>query len=228
MNGLKGLRGYIGLSLVWVAVLGAALFFVRRPSSEPIEILPPPTVAPTVAPSATPTPGPLRVDVAGAVASPGIYTLPRGSLVADAVAAAGGAASDADLDRINKAMPLQDSMQVFVPRVAQPIPTVINPPAPTTSATAPVRSGQAAVPGKPVNLNTATLGRTGHPPRRRPGDCAADRRGAALRRRRGSDARQGDRPGDIRQAQGPRDGEIMPACRRVNRCEKLRPKSAWK
>ena len=157
MNGLKGLRGYIGLSLVWMAVLGAALFFVRRPSSEPIEILLPPTVAPTVAPSATPTPGPLRVDVAGAVATPGIYTLPRGSLVADAVAAAGGAASDADLDRINKAMPLQDSMQVFVPRVAQPIPTVINPPAPATSATAPVRSGQAAVPGKPVNLNTATL-----------------------------------------------------------------------
>jgi len=157
MNGLKGLRGYIGLSLVWVAVLGAALFFVRRPSSEPIEILPPPTVAPTAAPSATPTPGPLRIDVAGAVASPGIYTLPRGSLVADAVAAAGGAALDADLDRINKAMPLQDNMQVFVPRVAQPIPTVINPPASAAPATAPVRSGQTAVLGKPVNLNTATL-----------------------------------------------------------------------
>ena len=153
MNGLKGLRGYIGLSLVWVAVLGAALFFVRRPSSEPIEILPPPTLAPTAAPSATSTPGPLRIDVAGAVASPGIYTLPRGSLVADAVAAAGGAAPDADLDRINKAMPLQDSMQVYVPRVAQPMPTVINPPAPP----APARPGQTAIPGKPVNLNTASL-----------------------------------------------------------------------
>jgi competence protein ComEA len=153
MNGLKGLRGYIGLSLVWVAVLGAALFFVRRPSSEPIEILPPLTVAPSVAPSATPMPGPLRVDVAGAVASPGIYTLLRGSLVADAVAAAGGAGGGADLDRINKAMPLQDGAQVFVPRVAQPIPTVINPPA----SPVPARSGQTAVPRKPVNLNTASL-----------------------------------------------------------------------
>jgi competence protein ComEA len=153
MNRLKGLRGYIGLSLVWVAVLGAALFFVRRPSSEPIEILPPPTVAPTAVPSATPTPGPLRVDVAGAVVSPGIYTLPRGSLVADAVAAAGGAASDADLDRINKAMPLQDSMQVFVPGVAQAIPAVINPPA----SPAPARPGQTTIPGKQVNLNTASL-----------------------------------------------------------------------
>ena len=153
MKGLKGLRGYIGLSLVWAAVLGAALFFVRQPSSEPIEILPPPTLAPTAAPSATPTPGPLRIDVAGAVASPGIYTVPRGSLVADAVAAAGGPAADADLDRINKAMPLQDNMQVYVPRVAQPIPAVINPPAPQ----APARPGQMAVPGKPVNLNTASL-----------------------------------------------------------------------
>ena len=153
MNGLKGLRGYIGLSLVWVAVLGAALFFVRRPSSEPIEILPPPTLTPTVAPSATPTPGPLRIDVAGAVASPGIYTLPHGSLVADAVAAAGGPAPDADLDRLNKAMPLQDSMQVYVPRIAQPIPTVINLPV----SPAPTRPGQTAVPGKPANLNTASL-----------------------------------------------------------------------
>jgi competence protein ComEA len=153
MNGLKGLRGYIGLSLVWAAVLGAALFFVRRPSSEPIEILPPPTLMPTVTPSATPTPGPLRIDVAGAVASPGIYLLPRGSLVADAVAAAGGPAPGADLDRINKAMPLQDSMQVYVPRVAQPIPTVINP----SASPAPTRPGQTAVPGKSVNLNTASL-----------------------------------------------------------------------
>ena len=153
MKGLKGLRGYIGLSLVWAAVLGAVLFFVRQPSSEPIEILPPPTLAPTAAPSATPTPGPLRIDVAGAVASPGIYTVPRGSLVADAVAAAGGPAADANLDRVNKAMPLQDNMQVYVPRVAQPIPTVINPPAPP----APMRPGQTAVPAKPVNLNTASL-----------------------------------------------------------------------
>jgi competence protein ComEA len=153
MNGLKGLRGAIGLSLVLAAVLGAALLFVRRPSSEPIEILPPPTPAPTAAPSATPTPGPLRIDVAGAVVSPGVYTLPRGSLVTDALAAAGGPAANADLDRINKAMPLQDTMQVYVPRVGQSIPAVINPPTPS----APTRPGQTAGLSKPVNLNTASL-----------------------------------------------------------------------
>jgi competence protein ComEA len=87
--------------------------------------------------------------VAGAVNTPGVYTLPRGSLISDAIAAAGGATNEADLDRINKAMALQDGAQVFVPRLSQPAPTLINPPA--------TRAGQAALPGKLVNLNTASL-----------------------------------------------------------------------
>lgn len=154
MNVLKGLRGYIGLSLAWAAVLGATLFATRQPSSEPIEILPPPTVGPTALPTASPTPGPVRVDIAGAVTAPGVYTLPYGSVVADAIAAAQGPAADADLDRINKAMALQDGAQVYVPRIAQPLPTLVNPsPSPT-----PTRSGQvtAAPQGKLVNLNTAS------------------------------------------------------------------------
>lgn len=152
MSALKGLRGYIGLSLLWVAILGGALFLMCRPATEPIEIIPPPTSAITP-PAASPTPGPLRVDIAGAVKTPGVYTLPRGSLVSDAIAAAGGPASDADLDRLNKALPLQDGAQVYVPRIAQPMPTPINPP-----ATAPVtRGGQVSVAGKLVDLNTASM-----------------------------------------------------------------------
>lgn len=152
MNALHGLRGYIGLSLIWLAVLGGVLFITRRPSGEPIEIIPPPTPAAT-APIASPTPGPLRVDVAGAVNAPGVYTVPHGSLVADAIAAAGGPAADADLDRINKAVALYDGAQVYVPRVAQPIPTplVLFTPTPAT------RSAQVPMAGKLINLNTATL-----------------------------------------------------------------------
>ena len=140
-----------------------------------------------------PTPGPLRVDVVGAVVSPGIYTH-RGSLVADAVAAAGGGASDADLDRINKAMPLQDSMQVFVPRVAQAIPTVINPPASTT----PAWLGQTAVPGKQVNLNTASLDELDTLPGVGPATGQRIVEGRPYGAIEESDARQGDRAGDIR------------------------------
>lgn len=153
MNVLKGIRGYIGLSLIWAAILAAALFMARRPAAEPIEIIPPPTRAAEARPAASPTPGPLRVDVAGAVQTPGIYTLPAGSLIADAIAAAGGPAPDADLDRINKAAALQDGVQVYVPRIAQPLPTLINPP----TAPAVTRAGQTPTSGGLVNLNTASL-----------------------------------------------------------------------
>ncbi|MGC8779875.1 MAG: ComEA family DNA-binding protein [Anaerolineae bacterium] len=151
MKALQELRGYIGLSLIWLAVLGGVLFLTRRPSGEPIEIIPPPT--PAAPAPATSTPGPLRVDVAGAVNAPGIYTVPHGSLVADAIAAAGGPAADADLDRINKAVALYDGAQVYVPHSAQPIPSPITLPTPTVAT----RSMQVAGPDKRINLNTATL-----------------------------------------------------------------------
>jgi len=153
MSALKGLRGYIGLSLLWAAIMGGALFLARRPATEPIEIIPPSTSTVAI-PAAIPTPGPLRVDIAGAVKTPGVYVLPRGSLVADAIAAAGGPAADADLDRLNKALALQDGAQVYVPRIAQPVPTPINPPAASSPAT---RSGPTPVAGKLVDLNAASV-----------------------------------------------------------------------
>ena len=55
------------------------------------------------------------VHVAGAVRRPGVYTLPGGSRVADAVAAAGNALPKAVLDGLNLARPLTDGEQVVVP-----------------------------------------------------------------------------------------------------------------
>jgi competence protein ComEA len=118
-GGARAWRGYAVLSLVWLVVIGGILLFMRRPDGNPIEILPPPTLPPTPTEVATPTPGPMHVDVAGAVQAPGVYSLPAGSIVADAIVAAGGPARDADLDRINKAISLQDSMQVYVPRQSE-------------------------------------------------------------------------------------------------------------
>lgn len=147
-------RGYVGLSLAWLALLGVVLLVTRRPSAEPIEIIPPPTLPPTHTPAPTATPGPLRVDVSGAVQQPGLYTLPPGSLVADAITAAGGPAPDADLDRLNKAMALLDGSQVYVPRTAEvaPAPLLNLAPAPT-----PETSAAAPGPDVRVNINTATL-----------------------------------------------------------------------
>lgn len=55
------------------------------------------------------------VDVAGAVRHPGVYRLPAGSRVVDAVARAGGAAPGAMLEAINRAARLADGQQVVVP-----------------------------------------------------------------------------------------------------------------
>jgi competence protein ComEA len=70
----------------------------------------------------TATAGPAEVSVDGAVNEPGSYTLPPGSLVDDAVRAAGGPVPDADLERINLAAALHDGDNVHVPRVGEVLP----------------------------------------------------------------------------------------------------------
>jgi len=57
----------------------------------------------------------ILVHVAGDVHSPGIYQLPSGSRVFDAVAAAGGAGAEADIHRLNLAAFLSDGQKVVVP-----------------------------------------------------------------------------------------------------------------
>lgn len=61
----------------------------------------------------------IMIDVAGAVVSPGVYTLPVGSRVNDAIAAAGGLAPQADLELIskslNKAAVLSDGAKLTIP-----------------------------------------------------------------------------------------------------------------
>ena len=102
----------------------------------------------TTATAASPSPPPadltlqvpeqpgLLIDVSGAVENPGLYRLPRGDRVYDAIAAAGGLSTDADMSKLpNLAGRLTDGMQVKVAFKK------------TASGTTSVR----------VNLNQATL-----------------------------------------------------------------------
>ncbi len=60
--------------------------------------------------------GEVVVDVTGAVREPGVYRMPAGSRVNDAVTRAGGAAPGAELEAINLAARLADGQQVVVPK----------------------------------------------------------------------------------------------------------------
>lgn len=148
--------------VVALAVLAAAsvvavglLWLLARPGS-----VAPPSAAPGVvvaSPSAGASPlGVTRaeviVHVAGAVARPGVYSMPGGSRVGDAVAKAGGPLRKAVLDGLNLARPLTDGEQVVVPDRAAAAAAAGAPAAPATPG-----SPAGAAPTATVNLNTATL-----------------------------------------------------------------------
>ena len=93
------------------------------------------------------TAGSVVVSVVGQVARPGLVTLPAGSRVADALAAAGGLLPEADPASVNAAAPLTDGEQIAV--------GVPGAPAPATAAA----GGGSGVPGAGglLDLNAATV-----------------------------------------------------------------------
>jgi competence protein ComEA len=116
---------------------GAGLFVGSRlykPTPNPLpQIIDAPSsveITPTV-------PVSIKVYVTGAVLHPDVYTLLEGSILRDALAAAGGAANDADLIAVNLAARLQDGEQVTVP-VKSPdgSSTVVTPTSPTSNVPA--------------------------------------------------------------------------------------------
>ena len=113
-----------------------------------------PAVAPSDAGGIAVSEADVIVHVAGAVARPGVYTLPGGSRVADAVAAAGNALPRAVLDGLNLARPLTDGEQVVVPDRRAVQASVGGPP----GAGGPAGGvAGASPPAATVSLNTATL-----------------------------------------------------------------------
>jgi competence protein ComEA len=87
--------------------------------------------------------GDVVVDVTGAVARPGVYRLPAGSRVTDAVRRAGGAAPRAELEAVNLAARLADGQQVVVPERG---------PGATVAA-----GGDGGAEDSPISLGTATV-----------------------------------------------------------------------
>lgn len=89
----------------------------------------------------------ITVDVKGAVKSPGIYDLPVGSRVHDAVQKAGGLTEEADSKSLNLAQKVSDEALVYVPTKGEEETSQQ-----TASGTTPSTSKE-----KKVNLNKASL-----------------------------------------------------------------------
>ena len=89
------LFGLFVAALVWVVA--------RNPAGEAVTLRPVPTEAPII------------VHITGAVPRPGVYALPEGARVQDAISAAGGFLADADKTGINLARVLEDGEQIDIP-----------------------------------------------------------------------------------------------------------------
>lgn len=93
---------------VIIGLLAAGLLWLvgSPPRGEPVMLVPPPS------------PSPLVVQVSGAVAQPGVYQLPVGSRLSDAIQAAGGVLPSANALSLNLAGRLEDGQAVRVPTLA--------------------------------------------------------------------------------------------------------------
>ena len=147
----KQLLAYLALGIVVVAIGARVLVTHRGGPAEAGMVVslggssPAASASPSLSPSAAPT---LMVDVAGEVRRPGVYTLPAGARVCDAIDLAGGVTGKAQLTAVNLAARLVDGQQVVVPSRG-----AVVTPGQTGTGSGTVSGG----PTSPVNINTATL-----------------------------------------------------------------------
>lgn len=104
-------RWAVLLALLGAALIGSGVFWWRSGGSEPVQ--------PEIITNATDS-AKLVIDVSGEVAKPGVYQLPAGSRVEDALQMAGGETENADTEYIekylNRAAKLSDGQKLYVPR----------------------------------------------------------------------------------------------------------------
>lgn len=96
--------------LIGLLIAGGIWLTARGPQGQSVELRPPPT------------PEPIQVHVAGAVVRPGVYDLPEGARVLDAVEAAGGFVAEADKNALNLAARVEDGARLDIPYLAGFVP----------------------------------------------------------------------------------------------------------
>ena len=140
----KKLVGLIALCSAVSSVIGGGLVYFSMRDKQPADPIVISTPLPTSTPAPSPTPAPIRVYVSGAVQAPAVCELPHGSIVQDAIDAAGGPAPGADLACVNLALELEDQQHVHVPLEGEATPPPV------------VSGGGSSREETLVNINTAT------------------------------------------------------------------------
>ncbi len=141
-------RPYLVMMFLFALVLVGTVWILQTQAAPPRPAL----LITTPTPRATATPVAIIVEVRGAIKQPGVYTLPLGSRVQDALALAGDALDTADTRPLNLARKLNDGEQLYVPARGE-TPAA---PIPATGKTSPTAAAPKTAPSK-INLNTATL-----------------------------------------------------------------------
>jgi competence protein ComEA len=98
--------------LLGLLFAGIILLFILPQRGTPIPLV---TITANPAANKTPEIDQIKVELAGAVKEPGIYDLPKGMHLVDAIARAGGAAENADLSKLNLALVLKDGQKINIP-----------------------------------------------------------------------------------------------------------------
>jgi competence protein ComEA len=133
---------YVVIGLLLGIILAGVLFWVTHNQAG---------IAVTLQPS--PTKVSIEVQVIGGVVRPGIYTLPDGSRVQDAITAAGGLLSGIEPNSINLVAKLQDGQQLEIPNGTNTT-TVATFSSPFSVITTP---GSNPSTENLININTASL-----------------------------------------------------------------------
>lgn len=118
-------RHVIAVLVLVAASVVVALAVMATSSATPVVVEVPPDTAEaprqTAVPSESPEPVLLRIHVLGAVAAPGVIAVPEGSIVQDAILAAGGLTLEADPAQLNMAAPLNSGQQIIVGTQGDPL-----------------------------------------------------------------------------------------------------------
>lgn len=139
------------LALVALLVLisvGAGVFVWRRSMRGEVIVSEPGATQPAAAAEAAEEKE-VVVHVCGAVKAPGVYRLPAGARVYEAIAEAGGALPEADQEALNLAAFLRDGEQIRLPCKGE----APRPPAAVTSSARSEVTAAAAKPSFPLDLN---------------------------------------------------------------------------